>query len=384
MYPKLVGDNTIFKDLFESQRKSVNNGAILVNGATITDHLVLDGTNDYVQYYGRFYSIKTIKIKCNISDVTNEGLLGLNSSAYVKVSNGIVTTSGISSPTIYVNNVQTTSITANVDSTIIITTATAFDATNLQIGFSDSLYFPGSIYEVSMYREVWNTYEIEDDYLSTTYTKLSPSNFLVYSPLFSEINGTITNFGTLNDLNLGTGTTKPTKLTGKIYGFSFDTTDDLLASQTVSLDNTKDYSFAFLFNKTTSGTTYYFYALSSNQGITIYSSTNVIRVATDTGGSGKNVPGTVIINKGRPRFVVCNYKNNGANAIAEIWVDGVLDTSASIDLFTNVTTTPYFFSSDNANFSLSGTGYFVSFADYALTPRQIRTMYYELLPQLYK
>lgn len=116
-----------------------NNGTI--NGAAYNtsskfgaNAMSFDGINDYV-------NLTTTGVTQTISlwvypHSTTEELIVLNSTAYINISSGTVTTAGLTSPTIYVNGTETSSISANQWSHITITTTAPINANSVRIGSS--------------------------------------------------------------------------------------------------------------------------------------------------------------------------------------------------------------------------------------------------------
>jgi hypothetical protein len=84
---------------------------------------------------------------------------------YIWSNAGTVTATGFTSPTIYVNGVQTTAISANVWSHITVTSTTSENASNLDLGRTqDTNYLEGRIDEVKIYDYVRSRSQIAYDY----------------------------------------------------------------------------------------------------------------------------------------------------------------------------------------------------------------------------
>jgi len=76
----------------------------------------------------------------------------LNGSAYIWANSGVVTATGFTSPTIYVNGLPTTAISAGVWSYIMVTSATAVDASDLEFGRLEGTdFYQGRLDHVRMY-----------------------------------------------------------------------------------------------------------------------------------------------------------------------------------------------------------------------------------------
>ncbi|MBL6962298.1 MAG: T9SS type A sorting domain-containing protein [Bacteroidetes bacterium] len=141
------------------------------------DALSFNGSTNYVDIGIGPTSVKTIEAWVNMATNT-EYIIDLNGSSYIYASSGTVTTSGITSPTIYVNGVQTSSIASGTYQHIAVTTSTAVNASNFDVGRVGSNYYSGKIDEVRLWDDVRSQSEI-NEYL---YNELlgNESNLLAY------------------------------------------------------------------------------------------------------------------------------------------------------------------------------------------------------------
>ena len=146
-----------------------NDGTI--TGATWKDEsecvvgecLGFDGINDKVMISATTPVVNTVVFWVKAT-TTTASFLKLNDVARISASNGIVSASGFSSSTIYVNGTVKSDMTANAWYMIAITTATAINATSTIIGFSNNQYFGGYIDEVKIYPYARTADQIKQDY----------------------------------------------------------------------------------------------------------------------------------------------------------------------------------------------------------------------------
>src|SRR3989339_2183841 len=125
--------------------------------------LGFDGINDKVMISATTPVVNTVVFWVKAT-TTTASFLKLNDVARISASNGIVSASGFSSSTIYVNGTVKSDMTANAWYMIAITTATAINATSTIIGFSNNQYFGGYIDEVKIYPYARTADQIKQDY----------------------------------------------------------------------------------------------------------------------------------------------------------------------------------------------------------------------------
>jgi uncharacterized protein (TIGR02145 family) len=110
--------------------------------------LSFDGTNDYVDFGEVDSSVKTISFWVKADTTTNK-IFDLNSTAKMELSSGTITTSGITSPTIYVDGVVGSTLDTNWHY-VTITTGTGINASATTLGKSwscgDTLSYNGDSY----------------------------------------------------------------------------------------------------------------------------------------------------------------------------------------------------------------------------------------------
>jgi len=127
-----------------------------------------DGSSSKILYPIR-HGIKSVRLKLQLT-TTTENILKLSSTHNIVVSGGTITANGFSSPTIYVNGIATSTITTS-KSEIIITTATAFVADDIQLGFVTS-YLDGVVDLFGLNINELTSSEISNLYENKTYHEL--------------------------------------------------------------------------------------------------------------------------------------------------------------------------------------------------------------------
>ncbi|MBU4397682.1 LamG domain-containing protein, partial [Patescibacteria group bacterium] len=125
--------------------------------------LDFDGTNDYLSVGSTIPGLQTISFWIN-PDSTTESVLNLDASHSVSLSSGVITATGFSSPSIYVNGIGTSSITGDQWSHVAITTATPFDANVINIGRVSTNYFDGTLDEIKIFNYALTADQIKTDY----------------------------------------------------------------------------------------------------------------------------------------------------------------------------------------------------------------------------
>ena len=123
-----------------------------------------NGTDDFVDVGAGPTSVKSIGFWVYPASTT-EYFVDLNGSAYVWANSGVVTATGFTGPTIYVNGLPTTAITAGVWSYIMVTSATAVNASDLDFGRLEGTdYYQGRLDHVRMYNYVRTAAQVAWDF----------------------------------------------------------------------------------------------------------------------------------------------------------------------------------------------------------------------------
>ena len=151
---------------------NTNNGT-LTNMDSATDWVAgkrnnaldFDGSNDYVDIGTGPTSVNAVSFWVNPT-TTTEYMVNLTSTTdYIWVNGGTITATGLSSPTIYVNGQVSSTLTAGSWQHVMVTTATAENASNLDIGRTgDANYMQGKLDDVHLYNYVPTLKQILDTY----------------------------------------------------------------------------------------------------------------------------------------------------------------------------------------------------------------------------
>jgi len=130
----------------------------------INSAMDFDGTDDYVTVSG---TIPANSVALWVKPTTNSAsLVQLTSGAYVSASSGVISATGFTSPTYYVNGALTTSpiLTANVWNHIVITTTTSLTANMISFGMANGAYTSGQIDEVKIFNYPLSSAQVKDVY----------------------------------------------------------------------------------------------------------------------------------------------------------------------------------------------------------------------------
>jgi len=148
---------------------STGNGTItgsswITAGQCIEDQcLSLNGTSDVVSVGNTISGLKTVSFWVKPA-TTSEPLLDLNGSAYIEVSSGTLTTTGFTTPTIYVNGKPADTLTAGVWQHVAVTTGTGLAGSAIKLGQISTNYGEAIFDEVRFYTYARSAEEIKTDY----------------------------------------------------------------------------------------------------------------------------------------------------------------------------------------------------------------------------
>jgi hypothetical protein len=142
-----------------------NNGTInLLNKALgkIGQAYSFNGISDFVDIGAGPTSVKSVAFWV-YPDTTTEYFVNLTgTSDYIWVNGGTVTATGLTSPTIYVDGIVSSALSANQWQHVVVTTATAENASNLDIGRTqDANYMQGRIDDARLYSKELSLGEIK-------------------------------------------------------------------------------------------------------------------------------------------------------------------------------------------------------------------------------
>lgn len=143
------------------------------NGLTLTNNGVttfvggkFGNGSEHVPASSQYFStattisgVKTVSFWTN-PDVTTNYFVSLTSGAYITASSGTISATGFTSPTIYVNGIASTTLTANIWQLVTVTTDTAIDANQFYAGRQDTNYYDGTLDEVRTYNRALSPAEV--------------------------------------------------------------------------------------------------------------------------------------------------------------------------------------------------------------------------------
>lgn len=120
-------------------------------------------STDYFSTATTISGIQTVSFWTYNASTTDE-YINLTASAYITSSNGTVSATGFTSPTIYVNGVESGTLTANAWNLVTVTTGTAINANQFEVGRANSAYNNGKIDDVRVYSRALNNNQITQLY----------------------------------------------------------------------------------------------------------------------------------------------------------------------------------------------------------------------------
>ena len=125
--------------------------------------LLFDGADDYVSVSTSVTDIQSVSFWVRPTSTT-EQFIDLNGSAYIEASSGTVSATGFTSPTIYVNGIVSSTITASEWQHITVTTGTALTGSAVRLGRIGSNYGQAFMDEVKIYPYARTAAQIKADY----------------------------------------------------------------------------------------------------------------------------------------------------------------------------------------------------------------------------
>ncbi|MFZ5424171.1 MAG: DUF2341 domain-containing protein [Patescibacteria group bacterium] len=211
--------------------------------------LKFDGSQDYIDVGTGPSQTNTVSFWVNPT-TTTEYPIDLNGTAYVWFNAGTVTAQGFTSPTIYVNGIESSSIAANTWSHVAITTQTALNASDMDIGRIEGVGFhEGIIDDVRIYDYARTSGQIIEDMNGGHPLGGSPVGSQIHRWKFDEMQGDTAydpignNNGNLRGACPGASTCPTWTSSGKINGaLNFNPADDedVVITTPSNIDTTGD------------------------------------------------------------------------------------------------------------------------------------------------
>ena len=343
-----------------------NNGTISgpdwTNSGKLGKALDFIATNsDHVTVSSTVSDIGTVSFWVN-PDTTTEYYIDLNGSAYIDSSSGTISATGFTSPSIYVNGVVSSTITAGSWQHVVVTTATGISGSAIDIGNIGANYLDGTIDEVKIYSFALTQDEILAEMnfgkaaifgstgtasdgttadFSSAREYCVPGDTSTCNPpvgewKFDENTGTSTTYDTSNNSNNGTLTsmTESSWVPGKVgSALNFDGNADYIdVGDSSSLDmGTSDFSYEFWMASSNAFTSTKMViskedSSSNNDRWGVGINSGKIRPNLDTGG-WYSFDSTNTVNDGSWHYVVATYDRSDQ---LKLFIDGVQDGSVDI------------------------------------------------------
>lgn len=331
------------KDMVNGQVSDIsgnNKNANLVNISTSTFYisgklgqgLNFDGIDDYISAGNVSSSINTVSFWIKTRNTTKK-IMDLNGNESIESIVGTISANSFTSPTIYINGVVASTITANTWYHVVITTNTPVNASAVEIGRIGSSYFQGILDDVRFYNRSLSINEVKQLYNEgNTKVQSTVANESLKSGLLgwwtfdgkNMTNGRVLELsGNNNSAYLNSISTSTFFVPGKIgQGFNFDGVNDFMSTQTsitIPASNTFSFSFWIRDNGLSSGAT-----ISIGNNVFCGRNGTAFNCTVDGNSSGS---ATTPINFFNRKWHHVVYVVNGNNQ--SIYKDGVAGTPAT-------------------------------------------------------
>lgn len=123
------------------------------------------GTDEFLDVGDTSQNIKTVAFLCNPGSTT-ENMMDLDAGTHtIEVGTGTITATGFVSPTIYVDGEVSSALDSGRYQLIVVTTDTAIDTDDLDIGRIAASYYTGDLAKIAMWTTVLSALQIQDLYL---------------------------------------------------------------------------------------------------------------------------------------------------------------------------------------------------------------------------
>ncbi len=159
--------NEIFRASFNSEQDVVSNGGVITGSPSFSSgEADFTSTDSDKITYPNVLGIKSVAFFVELDTLT-ENIVNFDGGTHtITTSNKIISATGFSSPTIYVDGVVTSSITT-AKSLVVVTTATAFDATAFEVGIG----LNGKLDTFLLFNEVLSSQEVSLLYENKLYAE---------------------------------------------------------------------------------------------------------------------------------------------------------------------------------------------------------------------
>jgi len=383
VYPKIPAEDVIFREEFLNAQHVVDNGGSTTGAPAIADGVTLDGSTQYVTYGGSFfgqeadvtielffspdfdYDEDVIRYLCDSTASSEYSVIKQNNAgsyaldielggvALPSIASGTYSTywrQGLPNYLVIASTSGATDVYLN-NNLVLTADATAWSPatpTNFYIG-SDNAganTFDGVVRSVGVHKRKFTAAEVNDRFLFLqTFREIRVDQLEFYLYLKTHYNDGANeltpNVGVIGDdvIRWGDGstsTTYPTLLPDN--GATFDGGDYVFINEALALLQTEPFCLGCMFNVTSSATIFIMDCREAgDEGFGIAFVTGKVRAFTDAGGAGNWSQTDNTYNDGEWHTCIANYIPNGANTDIEIYVDGYLRKTATINGFTTTT-----------------------------------------------
>jgi hypothetical protein len=230
-----INDSLVFRETLNDASSVIRNGGSITDCTFENGVGTFNGSSSKITY-PIVRGVKSIRIILTPSSTT-EDIVKLSSSHSISVSGGTISATGLSSPTVYVNGIATSTVTAT-RSEIVITTATAFNADDLQLGYISS-YYDGTIDLIEIYNRALTTSEVSNLYNQRYHKELPINTASGILCDFNTFNGTISERTGLTLTNTDVSTFKHGSYYSGLFNGSsskIDTNVDFIGTNAVTFN----------------------------------------------------------------------------------------------------------------------------------------------------
>ena len=166
----------VFREVFNSAQEVAVNGGVATAVTFADGKGVFNGASSKVVYAKYVGGVKSVRVRLTLTG-TSHGVMTLTASHRITITTGTVAATGFATPTIYVDGVATSTITAGTHE-IAVTTATPINTNLLAVGWNGTAYLTGSVDLVEIYNRQLSASEVSNLYNGVTYKPLIPATSL--------------------------------------------------------------------------------------------------------------------------------------------------------------------------------------------------------------
>ncbi len=144
-HPDVV-NRFVFRDVADTARYGVNTDINIVNGVA-----VFNGTTSKLEFTAKHTGIYSLRFKINKLNSLTQDICKLSSAITISINSGVITTTGITTPLIFIDGKLNSTITAE-GGDVFIVSKTPFTINNFILGYSTG-YFSGEIDLIEFYND---------------------------------------------------------------------------------------------------------------------------------------------------------------------------------------------------------------------------------------